>query len=172
MKPTLTLRPADERADAPRVPKKGRGWNVTSSRLDAIHETAREMRRNPSVAHAALALELGKADLGKYKFKGFAVIGSAIADFACQPLKLVVMLSEGVTVPEVEQRRDKSLTEVGLRVIRYDAAEVAADPEGAAQAVLGEMKHRFNELRAAPRAYGARPNGARPQASRPYGRDR
>ncbi|WP_226015922.1 endonuclease domain-containing protein [Novosphingobium sp. FKTRR1] len=162
MKPTLTLRPADERDDAPRVPKKGRGWNVTTSRLDAIHETAREMRRNPTAAHSALALELGKADLGKYKFKGFAVIGSAIADFACLPLKLVVMLSEGVAAPEIEQRRDKSLSEIGLRVIRYDAGEVAADPEGAAQAVLAEMKQRFNELRAAPRAYGARPQSHRP----------
>lgn len=168
MKPTLTLRPAGARADAPSVPKKGRGWAVTPSRLDAIHETAREMRRNPSPAHAALAAALSGTDLGKYRFKGFAVIGSAIADFSCQQLKLVVMLSEGLVAPEIEQRRDRSLTEIGLRVIRYDATAVVADPQGAAQAVLGEMKRRYEDLRAAPRAYSARP----PHAARTHGRGR
>ncbi|MFY7838570.1 MAG: endonuclease domain-containing protein [Novosphingobium sp.] len=172
MKKTLTIRPASERTEAPNIQKKGRGWAISGSRLDAIHDTAREMRRDPDAAHTALADELAKEDLGKYKFKRFAVIGSAIVDFACQPLKLVVALNRDDN-PDIERRRDASLAAVGLKVIRYDAADVAADPEGAARAVLAAMKARYEELRAVSRPQ--RPSysrsGARPQrTSSPRGR--
>lgn len=166
MKKTLTLRPVDERAEAPKIQKKGRGWAISGSRLDAIHERARQLRREPDEAHLALADELARHDLGKYKFKRYAVIGSAIVDFASQSLKLVVALDRG-DAPELERRRDASLAEVGIKVIRYDAAEVLGDPEGACAAVLREMKARYDELRAASRP--SRPSysrsGARPQRS-------
>lgn len=166
MKKTLSLRPASERADVPNIQKKGRGWVISGSRLDAIHEMAREMRREPDEAHAALAEELAKEDLGKYKFKRYAVIGSAIVDFACQPLKLVVALDRG-DAPEIERRRDASLAAVGLKVVRYDAAEVLGDPEGAGRAVLAAMKARYEELRAAARPQRSTysRSGARPQRS-------
>lgn len=164
MKKTLTLRPASEREDAPRLQKKGRGWNIAESRLDAIHETARERRRNPSPAQAALAAELAQEDLGKYKPKAFTVIGSAIANFACLPLKLVVLIDEGGVPAEIEHRRDKSLTEVGIQVVRYTAEEVLADPAGIARATVAAMKARYEELRAQSRP-------ARP-ASRSYGAPR
>lgn len=166
MKKTLTLRPVGERAEAPKIQKKGRGWAISGSRLDAIHDRARQLRREPDEAHLALADELARHDLGKYKFKRYAVIGSAIVDFASQSLKLVVALDRG-DAPELERRRDASLAEVGIKVIRYDAAEVLGDPEGACAAVLREMKARYDELRAASRP--SRPSysrsGARPQRS-------
>ena len=163
MKKTLSIRPVGERTDAPKIQKKGRGWAISGSRLDAIHERARQLRREPDEAHVALAEELAREDLGKYKFKRYAVIGSAIVDFASQPLKLVVALDRG-EAPEIERRRDASLAEVGLKVIRYDAAEVLGDPAGACAAVLREMKARYDELRAAarPRPSHSR-SGARPQ---------
>lgn len=148
MKKTLSLRPASERADAPKLQKKGRGWNIAESRLDAIHEMARELRRNPSPAQVALTEELAKEDLGQYKPKAFTVIGSAIANFGCLPLKMVVMIDEGDVSAEIEHRRDKSLTEVGIKVIRYTAEEVLADPEGAGRATVAAMKARYEELRA------------------------
>ena len=67
MKKTLSLRPVGERADAPKIQKKGRGWAISGSRLDAIHDRARQLRREPDEAHLALAEELAKEDLGKYK---------------------------------------------------------------------------------------------------------
>ena len=39
----------------------------------------------------------------------------------------------------------------GIKVIRYPAADVLADPEGAARAVLAEMKARWHEQRASSR---------------------
>jgi very-short-patch-repair endonuclease len=149
LKKTLTLRPADEREEAPPLQKKGRGWAIAETRLDAIHEAARAQKRDPSPAHAALAAELAKEELGKFKPKAHAVIGSAIANFACQPLKLVVMISEEDVAPELAQRRDRSLADVGLKVVRFAAADVLADPAEAARATVAALKARYDEQRAA-----------------------
>ena len=157
-KKTLTLRAPEQRPATPTLQRKGRGWNIAESRLDTLHETAREMRRNPTPAQAALAEKLAAADLGRFRFRRQVVIGSAIVDFACQPLKLVVELDEADANPELDRRRDASLEAVGVKVLRYPAADVLADPEGATHAILGEMKLRWNEMRA-----NAKPR--RPQSS-------
>lgn len=46
MKKTLTLKPVEERADAPKLQKKGRGWNIAESRLDTLHEQRASSRPN------------------------------------------------------------------------------------------------------------------------------
>ena len=166
MKKTLTVRPVEEREEAPKLQRKGRGWEIAESRLDAIYELSRGMRRNPSPAHVALTAELASEDLGKLKPKAFTVIGSAIANFACLPLKLVVMIEEDDVAPEIEHRRDKSLTEVGIKVVRFPAAEVLADPAGVGRATVAAMKARYDEQRAEKRP--ARTGGYRQTASRGY----
>ena len=46
---TLQLRDPSETADAaPAIKKKGRGWEISEKRLDALHDRAREMRRHSS----------------------------------------------------------------------------------------------------------------------------
>ena len=76
---TLQLRDPSEGADAaPVLKKKGRGWEISEKRLDVLHEQARELRRHSSEAHKALAEKFAKADMGRYTFKRFAVVGSAI----------------------------------------------------------------------------------------------
>ena len=45
---TLSVRPEAERTEPPTLQKRGRGWNIAESRLDTLHETAREMRRAPT----------------------------------------------------------------------------------------------------------------------------
>ena len=145
---TLSVRSADERADAPKLQKKGRGWNIAESRLDTLHETAREMRREPTPAQAALAEALTAANLGKYRFRRQVVIGSAIVDFACQPLKVVVEIDEDGANAELDRRRDRSLAEVGIKVLRVSAAEVLADAEAVAAGIVAELKARWHEQRA------------------------
>ena len=50
---TLQLRDPAEAADtAPALKKKGRGWEISEKRLDALHEQAREMRRHSSAARS------------------------------------------------------------------------------------------------------------------------
>jgi very-short-patch-repair endonuclease len=153
MRKTLSVRPVDERADTPRLQKRGRGWNIAESRLDTLHETAREMRRSPTEAQALLAGALIRAELGKYRFKRQTVIGSAIVDFACQPLKIAVEIDEPDANPELDRRRDRSLAEVGIKVLRFPAAEVLADADGVTAAIIAEMKARWHEQRARPNAH-------------------
>src|SRR5687768_12482130 len=117
MRKTLSVRPPEERTDAPKLQKKGRGWNIAESRLDTLHETAREMRRNPTEAQTALAEALTAANLGKFRLRRQVVIGSAIVDFACQPLKLAVEIDEPDANLELDRRRDASLAEVGIKVL-------------------------------------------------------
>jgi len=162
-KKTLTLRAPSERGEAPALQKKGRGWAIAESRLDKIHDRAREMRRNPTPAQTALADELTKLDLARFRFRRQQVIGSAIVDFACPPMKLVVELVEDGADPALEQRRDASLAAVGVKVLRYPAAEAIADAPALAARVIEEMKARWQEMRAnaKPRRPSARAQGYR-----------
>lgn len=154
--------------DAPTLQKKGRGWAISESRLDALHERAREMRRNPSPAQEALADALTRVETGGYSFKRQAVIGSAIVDFACKQLMLVVEI-DGDADAAFTAARDKSLTEVGYRVERIAAAQVLADPDAAAQRVSDAMRASHAARRAkrssAPRSA---PRRAAPRSPRNY----
>ena len=150
-KKTLTIRPPEDRSDAPQLQKKGRGWNIAESRLDTLHETAREMRRAPTEAQAALYAALTAAELGKYRFRRQVVIGSAIVDFASQSLKIAVEIDEADANPELDRRRDASLEQVGIKVLRYPAVDVLADVEAVTAQIVAAMKARYDEQRARPR---------------------
>ena len=148
MRKTLSVRPESERTEAPAVQKRGRGWNIAESRLDTLHETAREMRRAPTEAHAKLAEALVAQDLGKYRLKRQTVIGSAIVDFACQPLKVAVSIDEPGANPELARRRDRTLEAIGVKVLRVPAEQVLADTENVVAGIIAEMKVRWHEQRA------------------------
>jgi very-short-patch-repair endonuclease len=148
MKKTLTVLPLSERTEAPVLQKRGRGWNIAESRLDAIHELARANKREPTPAQTLLGEKLAAQELGKYKLHRQVVIGSAIVDFACQPLKLAVSIDEGGD-EAVTRRRDKSLEAVGIQLLRFPAAEVLADPDAVVVAIVAAMKARYDESRVA-----------------------
>ncbi len=143
---TLTPRAPDEQAATPALTKKGRGWQISDKRLDALHERAREMRRNPTPAQDALIAALTELDTGGFTFRRQAVIGSAIVDFACKPLMLVVELDGDEDAP-FAATRDRSLAEVGYRVERLAAADVLADAAAAAAQVVAFMRERWHERR-------------------------
>ena len=157
-KKRLSIRPPAERAAAPALQKKGRGWAITESRLDTLHEAAREMRRNPTQAQTLLAEALAVAEAGGFKFRRQVVIGSAIVAFACQPLKIAIEIDEDLDVaPEVAHRRDKSLAEVGIKLLRYPALTVLNDVDSVVAKIIDEMKASWAAQRARPRTnYGPR----------------
>jgi very-short-patch-repair endonuclease len=160
MKKTLTVLPLSERTEAPALQKRGRGWNIAESRLDAIHDMARANKREPTAAQALLGEKLGEQELGKFKLNRQVVIGSAIVDFACSPLKIAVSIDEGGD-PTLTQRRDKSLEAVGIQVLRFSAEEVMANPDAVVTEIVAAMKARYESQRSRPR-----PN----QAPRGYSR--
>ncbi|UYV16406.1 hypothetical protein [Porphyrobacter sp. ULC335] len=53
---TLALNPEAAATEAPALKKKGRGWEISDKRLDALHEQARELRRAASSAQRLFAI--------------------------------------------------------------------------------------------------------------------
>jgi very-short-patch-repair endonuclease len=150
-KKTLTVRPLDER-EAPELKKRGRGWAISDKRLDQIHEQARRNKMEPTEAQKVLGAKLIEANLGKFKLTRQQVIGSAIVDFACNPLKVAVSIDEGGD-PALIARRDKSLEAVGVRLLRFAAADVLADPDAVVAQIVAAMKQSYDARGAARRQH-------------------
>ena len=153
---TLALNPeAASSAEAPALKKKGRGWEISDKRLDALHEQAREMRRHSSEAHKALAAKFTAADLGRYTFKRHAVVGSAIVDFNCHNLGLALAIDEDGQNDTLAKRRDKSLESVGIKVMRIAASDILTDIDAVLKQLTQVMRERIEERKAAARAHKA-----------------
>ena len=144
MKKTLTVRPLDERAEAPALEKRGRGWAISEKRLDAIHDQARRNRMEPTPAQKLLGEKLTEANLGKFKLARQQVIGSAIVDFACNPLRIAVSIDEGGD-PLLTARRDQSLAAVGVKLLRFPAARVLEEPDAVVAEIVAAMKASYDE---------------------------
>lgn len=173
---TLQLRDPSETAEAPALKKKGRGWEISEKRLDALHDRARDMRRHSTPAHKALAARFAKADLGRWKFTRHAVIGSAIVDFGCPNLGMAIAIDEEGEDETLARRRDKSLEAVGVRVMRIKASDILENIDDVLARITAGMRLRIADKREAAHAHKA----ANPRQSysrtggreRPEGRDR
>ena len=165
---TLQLRDPSETDDAaPALKKKGRGWEISEKRLDALHEQAREMRRHASEAHKALAERFAKADMGRYTFKRFAVVGSAIVDFNCHNLGMAIIIDEPDQNDTLAKRRDKSLESVGIRVMRIAAEDILTDMDAVLERITLGMRARIADKREARRKHDAEnPRQTRPRYDR------
>ncbi|PLK27254.1 DUF559 domain-containing protein [Novosphingobium sp. TH158] len=144
MKKTLTVRPVEERTEAPAIEKRGRGWSISEKRLDKIHDQARRNRMEPTEAQKVLGEKLAAANLGKFKLTRQQVIGSAILDFACNPLRIAVSIDEGGD-PALTARRDKSLEAVGVKLLRFPAARVLEEPDAVVEEIIAAMKASYDE---------------------------
>ena len=170
---TLQLRPAGEQPTAPAIKKKGRGWEISAKRLDALHERARDMRRHSSPAHKALAERFATADLGRYTFTRYAVIGSAIVDFNCPNLGMAIAIDEegeDAVAPELARRRDKTLEAVGTRMMRIRAADILEDIDAVLARITAGMRLRIADKQAARREHHA--SHPRQSAPKTMGRPR
>jgi very-short-patch-repair endonuclease len=154
MKKTLTVRPLEERTDAPELQKRGRGWVISDKRLDKIHDQARRNKMEPTEAQKLLGEKLNEANLGKFKLTRQQVIGSAIVDFACNPLKIAVSIDEGGD-PALVARRDKSLEAVGVKLLRFAAERVIEEPDAVVAEVVAAMKASYDERGRARRQHKA-----------------
>ena len=164
---TLKLNPD---AEAPSLKKRGRGWEISDKRLDALHERSRELRRHSSEAHKALAERFAKADLGRYTFTRHAVVGSAIVDFNCHNLGMAIDIDEEGEDEALARRRDKSLEAVGIRVMRIKAADILANIDEVLARITAGMCVRMADKKQAARAhFEANPNQhySRPDRRKP-----
>jgi len=153
---TLQLRDPSEAIDeTPALKKKGRGWEISEKRLDALHDRARDMRRHSTQAHKALAAKFAEADMGRYKFTRHAVVGSAIVDLNCHNLGLAIMIDEDEQDEALAKRRDKSLEAVGIRVERVSAADILENMDEVLQRLTLVMRECIAEKKDKARAHAA-----------------
>ena len=151
---TLALRDPSETADAaPALKKRGRGWEISEKRLDALHDRARKLRRHAGEAHKLLAKRFAEADMGRYTFKRFAVVGSAIVDFNCHPLGMAIIIEEEGEYEALSKRRDKSLEAVGIRVMRIKAEDILSDIDPVLRRITAGMRMRIGDKREAQREH-------------------
>ena len=161
----LALVVADKPDTAPAIKKKGRGWEISEKRLDALHDRAREMRRHSSPAHKALAERFARADLGRYKFTRHAVVGSAIVDFNCHNLGMAIMIDEDGQDETLAKRRDKSLETVGIRVMRIAAKDILENMGAVLERITLGMRSRIADKQQARRDH-QRNSAPRPRYTR------
>jgi len=128
-----------------------RNWGVSPERLERLKTHARQMRRNPTEPEKALWEHMqGNRKLGGFKFKRKVVLGSAIADFACEARWLVVEVDgDAHDTPAIDALRDKKLTEVGLRVLRFTAEQVTDEIDTVCDAIFEELQKPFEKPGAA-----------------------
>lgn len=154
-KPTLKLRDPSQQAEAPALKKRGRGSEISESRLDALHARAREMRRHSSEAHKALAARFAAADLGRYKFTRHAVVGSAIVDFNCHPIGMAIAIDEEGANDALAKRRDESFEAVGIWVMRIKAADILENIDAVLERTTAGIRLRIADKRDARRTHRA-----------------
>jgi very-short-patch-repair endonuclease len=143
---TKTLSIRTEAKDKPSDPRTG--WGVSGKRLDRLKEMARARRRDPSEPEKLLWTELKDQKLGGFRFKRQQIVGSAIVDFACPGRWLVVEVDGDTPAnPEVDALRDRKLTEVGIRVLRFQQEEVMESLDNVLQSLLQELQKPFERPR-------------------------
>jgi len=164
----LQIRSPSEQAATPPIKKRGRGWEISDKRLDVLHERARDMRRNQSEAHQALAKRFATANLGRYKFTQHTVIGSAIVNFNCHIIGMAIAIDEEGEDEAIARRRDKSLEAVGIRVMRIKAADILENLDEVLPRITAGMRQRIENKREAAHAHkAANPRQAYSRPKRP-----
>ena len=105
---------------------------VTKAKL----ERAKELRREMTPAEKLLWQEVRANKLG-VRFRRQQVIQGFIVDFYCHQAGLVVEVDGDVhdLQKEEDERREKVLSEMGLRVVRFQNDEVGGD----LSAVVGKI---------------------------------
>ena len=101
---------------------------------------ARRLRRTLSMPEVRLWSRLRKRVPGKPIFRRQHPIGSYVLDFYCPQAKLAIEI-DGLSHdmgsrPERDERRDAWLLQQGVKVVRIAAAELTADLDEAADAIV------------------------------------
>jgi len=105
---------------------------VTKEKL----QRAKELRRDMTPAEKMLWGELRADKLGVH-FRRQQVIQGFIVDFYCHKASLVIEVDGDIhdLQQEEDARREKALSELGLRVIRFRNDEVARDLSGVVERI-------------------------------------
>jgi len=115
------------------------GQTVTKEKL----QRARELRRDMTSAEKILWEELRANKLGVH-FRRQQIIAGFIVDFYCHKAALVIEVDGDIhdLQQDEDARREKVLSELGLRVIRFGNDEILR--EASRSAVVGKIREHLN----------------------------
>ncbi|MCU6455120.1 endonuclease domain-containing protein [Sphingomonas sp. A2-49] len=108
------------------------GWG-TPADLDTL---AKAMRRAPTEPEARVWRNLSNSQLGGFKFRRQANLGSRIADFFCPAIGLIVEIDGDTHDPEADAREDAVSRRQGFQVIRFTNADVMQNMKGVLMTLL------------------------------------
>jgi len=108
------------------------GWG-TPADLDTH---AKAMRREPTEPEVRVWRNLSNSQLGGFKFRRQANLGSRIADFFCPAIGLIVEIDGATHDPEADARKDAVSRRQGFQVIRFTNADVMQNMEGVLMTLL------------------------------------
>jgi len=113
------------------------GQKVTKEKL----QRAKELRREMTPAEKLLWQEVRANKLGVH-FRRQQVIAGFIVDFYCHKSALVIEVDGDIhdLQQEEDARREKALSEMGLRIVRFRNDEVVMD----LSAVVGKIKEQVS----------------------------
>jgi len=121
-------------------PPLGRGWGLSAGRIDVLNGRARNMRREPTEPEIRLWRALSRSQLGGYKFRRQAVVGSFIADFLCPQKALIVEVDGDTHDIEADRRRDLALRSLGFAVLHVTNIDVMQNLGGVCEAILSPLE--------------------------------
>jgi very-short-patch-repair endonuclease len=110
-----------------------------------IHQLARTLRRNETIAEKQLWTRLRSAQMASFKFRRQFPIGDFIADFCCKESRLVVELdgahhADDAAQGAADHRRADLLRARGYRLVRFWNDEVLSNLDGVLEQILAEIK--------------------------------
>ncbi len=108
---------------------------------------ARELRRQMTKPEKILWQQLRTNRLNGLHFRRQQVIAGFIVDFYCHKVALAIELDGSIHQQQIEndQERDKALSEIGVRVLRFQNEEVITNINLVLSSILRICKERFNE---------------------------
>src|SRR5581483_5131328 len=104
-----------------------------------IRHFAKQMRRTPTDAEAAMWRLLRNRRLANFKFRRQVPFQSYILDFVCFERRLVVEIDGSQHSPETDGHRDDRLIADGFRVARYWNNDVLQNPTSVLEDLLVKL---------------------------------
>jgi very-short-patch-repair endonuclease len=105
-----------------------------------MQQRAQNMRRAPTEPEKRLWTMLSRSQLGGYKFRRQAVIGSFITDFLCPQKALIVEVDGDTHDSQSDRNRDIALKSLGFFVHHVCNADVVHNLEGVCEAILHRLE--------------------------------
>jgi len=108
-----------------------------------LKELARVLRKNMTDAERFLWSKIRRKQLKEFQFYRQKNIGDYIVDFYCPAAKLIVEIDGGQHYSEEnivkDEVRDKFLSDLGFRVLRFSNSDVFKNIEGVVEEIYNHL---------------------------------